>query len=235
MTTLASAIGRAVGLSGNGADNPACGRIRAILLLGSLPILASCSSFRTEVGLPLTQPSTAIVEGETQAHTVIHELGPPHALSPLPDGFVFLYEHSKVSEFQFGISLDFLHLPFFKVIKADSDLSETVQVFTFDRQGVLRARGSAGWREKLGGGGALQLIISALSLTDTTAFRRLPDPLLWGRGQLQRPPVTLNAAQDLRSGAHGLQQRLAPVFVGQATLEMSRPKPLKSKRQKTRR
>ena len=164
----------------------------------------------------------------------IHELGPPHAVSSLPDGFAFLYEHSQVSEFQFGLSLKFLHLPYFKVIKADSKLSEAARLFTFDEQGVLRAHGSAAWRQKLGGGGALQLIISVLSLTDTTAFRREPDALTWGRGNLQRPSVTLNSAQDLRLGSNGIQQRISPVFVGQATLEMTRPKPIKNKRQKWR-
>jgi hypothetical protein len=92
----------------------------------------------------------------------------------------------------------------------------------------------AAWREQLGGGGALQFIVSVLSLTDTTAFHRQPDALRWGRGLLQRPPVTLNTAQDLRSGSHGLQQRIAPAFVGQATLEMPRPNQLKSRRQQSR-
>lgn len=223
------------GRPGPGSERSANRPLWAVLLLGSVALLTSCSSFRTEVGHPLAQTSTSMIEGETKARTVIHELGPPHAVSSLPEGFAFLYEYSRVNEFQWGINLDVLHLPYFKIIKADSQLSEAAQVFAFDRQGVLRAQGSAAWREKLGSGGALQLIISALSLTDTTAFRRLPDPLLWGRGQLQRPPVTLNSAQNLRSGTQGLQQRIAPVFVGQATLEMSRPKLLKSKRQKTRR
>jgi hypothetical protein len=164
----------------------------------------------------------------------VHALGPPHAVSALPDGFAFLYEYSRVSEFQFGLSLKFIRLPYFKLIKADSKLSESARLLTFDEQGVLRAQGSAAWREKLGGGGALQLIVSVLSLTDTTAFRREPDPLTWGRGNLQRPAVALNSAQNLRLGSNGLQQRIAPVFVGQATLEMTRPKPIKNKRQKWR-
>jgi len=199
-----------------------------------LLVLTGCSSLRTEVGQPLPEYSAPLVEGTTRVETVVHDLGPPHAVSSLPDGFVFLYEYSRVSEFQFGLSLKFLHLPYFKLIKADSNLSEAARILTFDEQGVLRAQGSAAWKEKLGGGGALQLIISVLSLTDTTAFRREPDPLTWGREDLQRPPVTLNSAQNLRSGSNGLQQRISPVFVGQATLEMTRPKPIKNKRQKWR-
>jgi len=208
--------------------------IAAILLLGGASILTGCSSIHTEVGHPLPDNPAPLVEGTTRAATVVHEWGPPHAVSSLPDGFVFLYEYSRVREFQFGISLKMIRMPYFKVIKADSNLSEAARVLTFDEDGVLRAQGLAAWKEKLSGGGALQLITSVLSLTDTTAFRRLPDPLLWGRGDLQRPPVTLNSDQDLRSGNHGLQQRTSPVFVGQATLEMVHPKPMKLKRKQTR-
>jgi hypothetical protein len=209
-------------------------RALALCLVGSAFVWTGCSTISTEVGQPLPESPSSLVEGTTRVETVVHDLGPPHAISALPDGFAFLYEYSRVSEFQLGMSLDFLQLPYFKVIKADSNLSEAARLLTFDEQGVLRAQGSAAWREKLSGGGALQLIVSVLSLTDTTAFRREPDPLTWGRGNLQRPPVTLNSAQDPRLGSNGLQQRIAPVFVGQATLEMTRPNPIKIKRQKSR-
>jgi len=212
-------------------------RARVPLLLGSVVVLAGCSSFRSEIGRPLPPTPTQLVEGKARVQTVVHELGPPHAISPLPGGFVFLYEYSSVNEFQWGLSLGFIDMPFFdlfKAVSAGSHLSESVQILTFDEQGILRSRGSAAWREKLGGGGALQLVISAVSLTDTTAFHRLPDSLLWGRALLQRPPATLNSAQDLRAGTSGLQQRLAPLFVGQESLEMHRPNPVKVRRQKTR-
>jgi hypothetical protein len=204
-----------------------------VLLLGSALVLTGCSSFHTEVGRPLSQTPTPLVEGETRVETVVHELGPPHNISALPDGFVFLYEYSFVREFQWGISLKFVGLGFFKLVKGHSRLSESVRILTFDEQGTLRAQGFAEWHEKLGSGGALQLIVSVLSLTDTTAFRRQPDALLWGRWLLQRPPVTLNSAQDLRTGSNGLQQRLAPAFVGQESLEMSPPRPLKVRRQQS--
>lgn len=206
-------------------------RVGITLLLGGPLALSGCSSFRTEVGNPMPQPSSPLVEGETRVHTVIHELGPPHAISALPDGFAFLYEYSRVSEFQWGLSLDSLRLPYFKIVKGDSHVSESAQILTFNKKGVLTAQGMDAWREKLGSGAALQLVISALSLTDATAFRRVPDALLWGRGLLQEPPVALNAAQDLRGGQHGLQQRIAPLFAGQASLEMPRPNPLKNRRQ----
>jgi hypothetical protein len=35
--------------------------------------------------------------------------------------------------------------------------------------------------------------------------------------------VLLNAEQNLRIGEHGLQQRIAPAYAGQNTLEMAKP------------
>jgi len=203
-------------------------------LLGGAVVLTGCSSIHKEVGRPLPENPRPLVEGVTRAETVVHDWGPPHVVSSLPDGFAFLYEYSRDREFQFGLSMKFIRMPYFKVIKADSNLSEDARLLTFDGNGVLRAQGSDAWKEKLSGGEALQLITSVLSLTDTTAFGRLPDPLVWGRENLERPPVTLNAAQDLHRGSNGLQQRISPAYVGQGTLEMARPKPIKIKRQKTR-
>jgi hypothetical protein len=47
---------------------------------------------------------------------------------------------------------------------------------------------------------------------------------------LQPPPVALNSAQSLRTGQNGLEQRLAPAYAGQHTLEMPTPKTEKEKK-----
>jgi hypothetical protein len=166
---------------------------------------------------------------------VLRELGPPHAVSALPDGCVFLYEHSKVDELQFGISLDSIDAPYLKLITANSKLSETAHLLTFDDDGVLRANHLKSWEEKLSGGQALQFVTSVSSLTDITTFQQIPEPLVWGRGRLQPMPVTLNAGQDLGTGEHGVEQRLSPRYAGQATLEMAPPKAVKIKSRKSRR
>ena len=208
----------------------------AAFLMGSVLLSTACSSFRTEVGHPLKPPSTPLVEGQTRFEAVLADLGPPHAISALPDGFVLLYEYSRVSDFQWGISLKLVDLPFFKLVKGNSRLLESALLFTFDEQGRLRGQASATWGEPLSGGSALQFIVSAVSLTDTSGFRRIPEPLLWGRGLMRPLPVVLNSAQDLRGGEEGVQQEhIAPAFAGQTSLEMSRPKPLKVRRQKSRR
>jgi len=208
--------------------------ILGLSLLMTVGLLTGCSSIHTEVGHPLTKSSTQFVEGTTQVRTVLRELGPPHQVSALPDGFAMLYEYSLVKEFQFGISLKCLRMPYFKLITGDSKVSENTQLLVFDQQGVLKAQDSEAWSEKLGAGGALQWITSVHGLSDTAAFREVPDQMDWGQASLQPPAVTLNRESDLRQGSNGLEQRMAPVYVGQSTLEMAKPKSIRFKRKKTR-
>jgi len=40
----------------------------------------------------------------------------------------------------------------------------------------------------------------------------------------------LNSAQSLRNGQHGFQQRIAPEYAGQQTLEMTKPKTEREKK-----
>ena len=84
--------------------------------------------------------------------------------------------------------------------------------------------------EDLGGGTAVQLIVSVVSLSDSPAFRKPADPHSWGAASLRWLPSTLNAEQGLRLGAHGLQLRPALSYAGQQTLEMAPPKKLKSQK-----
>ena len=200
-----------------------------LLILGLPAVLAGCSSFRTELGQAL--PShPAYAARQTRVETVLHDLGPPDRISALGDGFAFLYDHSTVSEFQFGLSLNLPIIRYLKFVKAKNHLDQEVLLLTFDDRGVLLGMGSDSWKENLGGGTALQLLVAVTSLTDVSALRRPADAHSWGRALLQRPPVVLNLAQSLRTGANGLQQRAAPVYAGQQTLEMARPKKLKAKK-----
>ena len=209
--------------------NAGCGLIVWVVLL------AGCSHFKREWGQPLPASGAGFAEGRTHVESVIHELGPPNQLSALPDGFAFLYEHSQTGEFQLGFSLDVpnLDLPrldWFKFVLARNHLDQEVLLLTFDEGGVLRGIGTNKWSESLGGGTALQFIVAVMSLSDVPTLRRRADAHSWGRWMLQRPPVALNCGQSLRTGAHGLQQRLAPAYAGQSTLEMIPPKKLKHKK-----
>jgi hypothetical protein len=206
-----------------------------MLSLIGLGLLTGCSLIRTEVGSPLPQEHAPLLEGDTRIETVVDELGPPDKVAALPHGVAFLYEYSRVTEFQIGLSLKVIRLPYFKLVKGDSKISEEAELLIFDADGVLVAYDAQAWKERLGGGGALQWITAVQGLTDTEAFRYVPDQLMWGRASLQSPSVTLNSHNALSYGENGLQQRMSPQFAGQSTLEMEDPKPVRLQRKKTRR
>jgi len=207
--------------------------VSVLWLSGTAALLTTgCSSFRTEWGDPLPQNARHFERGEATVQEVIHELGPPGKVTSLPGGFAFLYEHSSVHEFHLGISLNAPILKWFKFVRASNQLDQDILLMVFDDAGVLRSMDSEEWRDSLGGGGAAQFLYSTMSLTDDSALRQRSPQHTWGRDDLQRLPVLLNSQQTLRSGEHGLQQRLAPLAAGQTTLEMSTSKPLKNKRPK---
>ena len=196
----------------------------ALLLLAAGCLLTGCSSFRTEWGQPLQADAAHFTEGRTRVETVIEALGPPAQASVLPGGFVFFYEHSIVSEFQIGVSFDAPLLRWIKFVRASNRLDQDILLLVFDEDGVLRSMDPEAWRERLGGGGAAQFLYSSISLTEDSALRQRSPQHSWGREYLQPLPVLLNSGQSLRSGQHGLQQRLAHCYAGQQTLEMVKPK-----------
>jgi len=210
------------------AGKPPLASVIVLLTAGSL--LTGCSSFRTEWGRPLRADAAHFTEGSTRVETVIHALGPPAQVSALPGGFVFLYEHSIVGEFQIGVSVDAPILRYIKFVHASNRLDQDVLMMVFDNEGVLRSMDPEAWREKLGGGNAAQFLFAVMSLTDDSALRQRSPQHDWGRADLGSLPVLLNSPQSLRTGQHGLQQRLAPTYAGQHTLEMAKPKPKKKSR-----
>jgi len=190
---------------------------------------AGCSSFRTEMGRPLAPHTKDVfVTGQTQVGAVLERLGPPSQVSALPGGYVFLYEHTIVSEFQFGISVDFSFLKWLKFVHASNHLNEDALLIVFDDTGVLRSIDGKTWREQLSGGNAAQFVFTVISLTDDTVFRQVTPQHEWGTSWLQPLPVALNNGQTLRSGENGVQLRVAPYYAGQQTLEMVSPAKLEA-------
>jgi hypothetical protein len=63
-----------------------------------------------------------------------------------------------------------------------------------------------------------------MSLTDDSALRQRSPQQDWGRAYLKSLPVLLNSQQSLRTGEHGLEQRVRQSYAGQHTLEMIKPK-----------
>ena len=76
------------------------------------------------------------------------------------------------------------------------------------------------WTEELGSGSAVQLIVSAVPLIDTSRLEEAPPAMTWPQQLLEDLPVTLNAAQSLETGQGGLEQLATPEAVGQHALEM---------------
>lgn len=135
-----------------------------------------------------------------------------------------------MSEFQLGISINYSFLRYFKFIHAWNRLDQEAFLLTFDEQGILRNASSGKLSENLGGGSAVQFVVSVMSLSDMSRFLQPADANAWGNMLLQPPPVALNSTQSLRTGANGLQQRIAPDYVGQHTLEMTKPKTEREKK-----
>src|SRR5258705_9222349 len=90
--------------------------------------------------------------------------------------------------------------------------------------------GSRQWTDKFGDGTAVQFLVQVMSLSDVSKILTSTDAQMWGKWLLQPLPVTLNSANSLRTGEHGLQQRVAPEYAGQQTLEMAKPMTEKEKK-----
>lgn len=209
-------------------------RVRQGFFIGSagaaLVLMSGCSSFRTEMGVPVHTRVGEFAQGQTRVETVMSKMGPPDSVTKLPGGFAFLYEHSVFTEFQLGVSVNYSVLRYFKFIHAWNKLQHEAFVLTFDERGVLRNAGSGESREDLGGGSAVQVLVSVMSLSDISNVLRPADEHDWGEELLQPLPIVLNSAQSLRNGQHGFQQRIAPEYAGQHTLEMAKPKTEREKK-----
>jgi len=195
-----------------------------------LLLLSGCSSFRIEMGQPVQATGGEFTARETRVETVVHKIGPPNSATRLPHGFAFLYEYSRVNEFQVGINVPYSFLRYLKFIHAWNHLDHEAFALIFDDRGVLQDAGRRQWREKLGGGNAVQIVFNVMSLSDVSKLLRPADAHTWGQRLLQPLPVALNSGQSLRTGENGLQQRIAPNYAGQQTLEMTKPKTENEKR-----
>jgi hypothetical protein len=149
-------------------------------------------------------------------------MGPPHKLSRLGDGFAFLYEHTKLTERQFGFSVDYPVLRVFKAVIGKGEADREVAVFVFDPAGRLRGFEAHAWTEQLGRGSSLQAVVAVVSVVNTGAIGTPPDAHTWG-GTLLEPNLStaLNHENSLRSGQHGLEQHGTPARTGQHSLEFA--------------
>jgi hypothetical protein len=199
-------------------------------LLLVLPLLVGCSSFRTDIGESLSTKSSNFIEHRTTVAGVMDELGAPDTIGKLPNGFAFLYEYSQMDEFQFGFSLDLPIIRYLKFVHAFNHMDHQVLLLTFNESGILQSSGWSQWKEHLGGGNGVQIVVAMISLSDSSVYLRPADAQSWGKALLQPTKIVLNSANNLRTGVNGLQQHSVPDYAGQETLEMAVPKSEKEKR-----
>ena len=198
--------------TGNGAHLPQA------ILLSWLLLLCGCTIVTEELGNPLPEVSHTVTGATTRE--VLDTLGPPSVVAAVGDGYAFLYEHALIKESQFGISINYLLLRYFKATFGSAEADREILVLTFDRDGRLLRRGFNEWTEDLGGGNSIQLIIAVMSVVDTGEIIETPVSVKWGGAMLQsRLPESLNRQSSPLFGTNGLEINGTPTGAGQRSLE----------------
>jgi hypothetical protein len=199
------------------------GKLRVLCLFVVL-FVTGCSHLTSDIG-PSLPASPGIATGKSTLGDVMTTVGVPSQVSATPGGLVFLYEHNEVVENQIGININFPVLRWLKFVYASSGLRHEAWLMTFDTNDVLQAWGKENWKKPLGTGSAAQILFTVSSLVDSTLVRRPSSQHRWGELWLNPLPQVLNTPQSPQDGRYGLEQRLAPTFVGQHTMEMIQPLP----------
>lgn len=184
-----------------------------VFLLISI-VVQGCTVIKKKIdATPGRQPSSfAIVQ--THFYDVLDTLGPPAQITPLPEGFAFLYESLLIQENQFGISLGKDSLSLFKFCFGDTNVDRATRIMVFDKSGYLRSYSNSATHEDAGNAFAFQFLFGIVPMVDTLYLENNPSPLYWGFSQLNPLP------QALQSADNWMEQRGTPTGVGQRTLEM---------------
>jgi hypothetical protein len=185
-------------------------------------LAAGCSRIVTDVGPPLPQrTSLDLAPGHDAIRDVLASLGPPAQISAAAGGgCVMLYEHNAINENQLGFDIPYGIPEYFKLVYARATLEHDCWAMTFDPHGTLIGWGEERHRIPFGSGFALQFLVSAKGLVDTSEISVPATQHRWGMASLCPLPQVLNTAQSLTSGADGLEQTPSPPSAGQHTLDM---------------
>lgn len=189
-----------------------------ILAASALP---GCAHLEHDIGAPLDVGSISALPDGSHYAEVLGRYGPPTKLSALPDGLVFLYEYVKITERQYGLILPGDIGKWIKAVYASADADVVAVLFVFDEQEKLRGADAQTWSADAGAGMSMTLVLSAGSFTDTEQYESSATRSLdWGRALTMPPLLALNAAQNLETGANGIQLTTNTPAVGQHTLEL---------------
>jgi hypothetical protein len=176
-----------------------------------------------DLGKPLPLDEMDKVEAGSHFAEVLDEFGPPTKMSSLPDGMVFQYEYIRLKERQYGLIFPGEIGKWIKAVFGSADAEIEVMLFVFDQDGILSGSDAEAWSADAGAGFSVTLIFSAGSLTDTQNYEQSASRALeWGAALTQPPLNTLNARQDLETGANGVQLTATATRVGQHSLELEK-------------
>ena len=169
----------------------------------------SCTRIHISNDTAIDAARTRTIQHHTSYADVLQALGPPAKVTALPAGFAFLYESTHVV--QRGIALSFY---FIRASATKGDRTIDAYVVVFDGRGLV-----VGHEQRTK---SVPLSVTfALTIPTGGPPRALTASAPqhhWGLSLLHPLPHTLNAANDIDAGMHGLEQRGTPMAVGQRTL-----------------
>lgn len=184
---------------------------------------AGCTIQQLTMGSMLEPADIALDAESIHFSKVLEQLGPPHKMSDLPGGFVFLYEYYAPQGWQAGGRLPFQEADFLSWLRADLGAGfarRQALVLLFDDTGMLTQKQHLrDEREDSGAGVKLSFLLGSGNLIDTVDVDRTVGPHQWGASLLMPLDKALNRAQNLETGQCGVEQFGTSTKVGQHTLE----------------
>jgi hypothetical protein len=159
--------------------------------------------------------------GTSNVGDVIQALGPPAQVAATGSGFAMLYEHDVVEERQIGFYIPYSILQYLKLVYGKTMLDHQCWIMTFDSHGMLIGWGDEHRDIPFGTGFAAQILFASEALVDSSRISQSAPQHWWGETCLEPLPQALSQGQSDKSGAHGLEQRLASPSIGRHALEMS--------------
>jgi len=198
---------------------PRLRRVLSVLVLACL--VSGCTSARKRMSPGLGVPTETYRPGVTHRDEVLADMGPPHKMTVLPEGYAFMYESVDTLELQLGFSIPVPVLRWFKIISANADYSHRVLFYQFDAQDRLVASDDEDTRFDLGDTLAVQPVVSVKLAFDTSSVENeVVDIQQWPAFCLQPLPQTLNRANAVNTGVAGIERRGTAPYAGQRSTEM---------------
>ena len=171
--------------------------------------IASCTRIHISNDQEIDAAQTRTIHHQTPYTDVLGALGPPAKVTALPSGFAFLYESTQVLQRGIALSVYFIRV---SVTKGDRLLDAYVVVF--DERGMVVSHEQITTSVPL----SVTFAVTIPTGGPPRALTASAPQHQWGMRMLNPLPHTLNAANDIDAGMHGLEQRGTPVAVGQRTL-----------------